>query len=113
MPISRVPRASRCRRGAIIGAAALGSASLMGIAWMALKPQVFRQVAQASDLSQPMAKPGTDALSGLPSSYDDAPKLVPPLPGALGRPLLRSQERTQVEVAQSAHAARLQPSPPR
>src|SRR3546814_11295011 len=55
---SRVPRAIRFRRGAIIGAAALGSASLMGIAWMALKPQVFRQVAQESDLSQPMAKPG-------------------------------------------------------
>lgn len=43
---SRAPRAIRFRRGAIIGAAALGSASLMGIAWMALKPQVFRQVAQ-------------------------------------------------------------------
>lgn len=38
-------KAIRFRRGAIIGIAALGSASLMGVAWMALKPQVFRQVA--------------------------------------------------------------------
>ncbi|MBB5987846.1 hypothetical protein HNP60_003820 [Sphingobium sp. B1D3A] len=52
---SRPARAIRFKRGAIIGAAALGSASLMGIAWMALKPQVFRQVAQDSELSQPMA----------------------------------------------------------
>ncbi|WP_322965368.1 hypothetical protein [Sphingomonas fuzhouensis] len=42
---SRPVRAIRFRKGAIIGIAAFGSASLMGIAWMALKPQVFRHVA--------------------------------------------------------------------
>src|SRR3546814_3506387 len=105
----RGTRESRFRRGGIIGAAARGSAILMGIAWMALKPQVFRQVAQESDLAQPMAKPGTDALSGLPSSYADAPKLGPPLPGDLGRPILRAQERTEGAVAPSAaDAARQQ-----
>jgi type IV secretion system protein VirB10 len=98
---SRPARAIRFRRGAIIGAAALGSISLMGIAWMALKPQVFRQVAQESELSQPLAKPASDALAGLPSSYGDAPKLGPPLPGDLGRPILRAQERTEAEVAPS------------
>lgn len=92
---SRPARAIRFRRGAIIGAAALGSASLMGIAWMALKPQVFRQVTQDSELSQPMAKLASDALSGLPTSYGDVPKLGPPLPGDLGRPILRAQERTE------------------
>lgn len=109
---SRPARAIRFRRGAIISVAALGSASLMGIAWMALKPQVFRQVAQESELSQPMAKPASDALSGLPSSYGDAPKLGPPLPGDLGRPILRAQERAGAEVAPSrvdtAQAARQQ-----
>lgn len=39
---SRPARAIRFRRGVIIGATALGSASLIGIAWMALKRQVFR-----------------------------------------------------------------------
>ena len=109
---SRPVRAIRFRRGAIIGAAALGSVSLMGIAWMALKPQVFRQVAQESELSQPLAKPASDALSGLPASYGDAPKLGPPLPGDLGRPILRAQERARDEVAPSradtAEAARQQ-----
>lgn len=109
---SRPARAIRFRRGAIIGVAALGSASLMGVAWMALKPQVFRQVAQESELSQPMAKPASDALSGLPSSYGDAPKLGPPLPGDLGRPILRAQERAEGVAAPSgidtAEAARQQ-----
>jgi type IV secretion system protein VirB10 len=92
---SRPARAIRFRKGAIIGVVALGSASLMGIAWMALKPQVFRQVAQDSELSQPMSKPASDALSGLPSSYGDAPKLGPPLPGDLGRPILRAQQQAE------------------
>ncbi|MBB4837056.1 type IV secretion system protein VirB10 [Sphingomonas kyeonggiensis] len=109
---SRPARAIRFRRGAIVGAAALGSASLMGIAWMALKPQVFRQVAQESELSQPMAKPASDALSGLPSSYGDAPRLGSPLPGDLGRPILRAQEKAEGVVTpsrvDSAEAARQQ-----
>jgi type IV secretion system protein VirB10 len=95
---SRPARAIRFRKGAIIGIAAVGSASLMGIAWMALKPQVFRQVAQESELSQPMSKPASDALSGLPSSYGDAPKLGPPLPGDLGRPILRAQQQAEGAV---------------
>ncbi|HWJ68966.1 MAG TPA: TrbI/VirB10 family protein [Sphingobium sp.] len=109
---SRPARAIRFKRGAIIGAAALGSVSLLGIAWMALKPQVFRQVAQESELSQPMAKPASDALSGLPTSYGDTPKLGPPLPGDLGRPILRAQQKADAQVASSsvdpAEAARQQ-----
>lgn len=111
---SRPARAIRFRRGAIIAAAALGSASLMGIAWMALKPQIFRKVAQDSELSQPLAKPAQDALSGLPGSYGDAPRLGPPLPGDLGRPILRAQERaegampsTRIDTADAARQQRL------
>jgi len=111
---SRPARAIRFRRGAIIGAAALGSACLMGIAWMALKPRIFRQVAQESELSQPMAKPAADALSGLPTNYGDAPKLGPPLPGDLGRPILRAQQRaeatsapTSIDTATAARQQRL------
>lgn len=85
-------KAIRFRRGAIIGIAALGSASLIGVAWMALKPQLFRHVAQKSELSKPLANSG-DALSGLPASYGDAPRLGPPLPGDLGRPILRAQQQ--------------------
>ena len=109
---SRPARAIRFRRGAIIGAAALGSASLIGVAWMALKPQVFQHVVQDSELSQPMAKSASDALSGLPTSYGDTPKLGPPLPGDLGRPILRAQERAEAATASTpvdtAAAARQQ-----
>jgi len=90
---ARPPRAIRFRRGIIIAAAAVGSASLMAVAWMALQPRVFRQVAQDSELSQPNTRAASDALGGLPAGYGDAPKLGPPLPGDLGRPILRAQER--------------------
>ena len=97
-------KAIRFRRGAIIGIAALGSASLMGIAWMALKPQIFRQVAQESELSKPSVNPG-DALSGLPAGYWDAPRLGPPLPGDLGRPILRAQQQL-LDVADTSGSRR-------
>ena len=101
---ARPMKAIRFRRGAIIGIAALGSASLMGIAWMALKPQVFRQVVQESELSKPSANPG-DALSGVPAEYGDVPRLGPPLPGDLGRPILRAQQQ-HLEAAGTSGSSR-------
>jgi len=104
-------RAIRFRRGAIIGAAAVGSASLIGIAWFALKPQIARQLAHDSELSQPATNAARDALAGSPSSYAQTPKLGPPLPGDLGRPILRAQEQAG-SAAPSSHGdngeARLQ-----
>ncbi|MBO9601903.1 MAG: TrbI/VirB10 family protein [Novosphingobium sp.] len=91
--------AIRFRKGAIVGIAALGSASLMCVAWLALKPRVFEQVVDESAASQPLAKPAADALSALPGSYGDVPKLGPPLPGDLGRPILRAQERAEAGTA--------------
>jgi type IV secretion system protein VirB10 len=89
--------------------------SLVGIAWMALKPQVFRQVAQDSELSQPLAKPASDTLAGLPSSYGDVPKLGPALPGDLGRPILSAQRArdegetapVRIDDAEARHQQRL------
>jgi type IV secretion system protein VirB10 len=83
--------AIRFRRGIIIGIAAVGSVSLMAVTWVALKPQVFRQVTDAQELAEPSNRPATDALDALPSSYGDAPKLGPPLPGDLGGPILEHQ----------------------
>ena len=90
---ARPRRAIRFRRGVIIAAAALGSVSVTAVTWMALKPTVLRQVAQEEELSQPGSKAPPDALSGLPSSYGDVPKLGPPLPGDLGRPILERQRQ--------------------
>jgi type IV secretory pathway VirB10-like protein len=96
---ARPARAIRFRRGVIIAGAAIGSASLMGVAWMALQPQIFRQVAAESELSQPMTKPSADALANLPASYGDAPKLGLPLPGDLGRPILKAQQQQMASEA--------------
>lgn len=89
-------RPIRFRRGLIIGIAALGSVSLMTVAFVALKPQVFQHVAGQEELSQPNARPAADALSGVPATYGDAPKLGPPLPGDLGRPILEHQRAMAV-----------------
>jgi type IV secretion system protein VirB10 len=85
-----LPRVVRFRRGLIIGAAAAGSCALMSVAWLALKPISFQQVAEQSQLSEP-APPTPDALERLPASYAEVPKLGPPLPGDLGRPILEHQ----------------------
>ncbi|QGP79376.1 TrbI/VirB10 family protein [Sphingobium sp. CAP-1] len=91
-------RAIRFRRGVIIAIAAMGSVSLMAVAWIALKPRVFSAVADRQELSEPSNRPSTDALNGLPATYGDAPKLGPPLPGDLGRPILESQRRMATET---------------
>lgn len=94
---ARPRRAIRFRRGVIVAISAVGSVSLIAVTWMALKPAVFRQVAQEEALSQP-AKPATDALNGLPAGYGDVPKLGPPLPGDLGRPILERQRQLGLET---------------
>ena len=91
-------RAIRFRRGVIIAVAALGSVSLVVVAWIALKPRVFSAVADRQELSEPSNRPSADALNGLPSTYGDTPKLGPPLPGDLGRPILESQRRMATET---------------
>jgi len=94
---ARPRRAIRFRRGVIVAISAIGSVSLIAVTWMALKPAVFRQVAQEEALSQP-AKPATEALNGLPATYGDVPKLGPPLPGDLGRPILERQRQLAMET---------------
>ena len=91
-------RAIRFRRGVIIAVAALGSVSLIVVAWIALKPRVFSAVADRQELSEPSNRPSTEALNGLPATYGDTPKLGPPLPGDLGRPILESQRRMATET---------------
>lgn len=91
-------RAIRFRRGVIVAIAALGSVSLMAVAWIALKPRVFSTVADRQELSEPSNRPSADALNGLPSTYGSVPRLGPPLPGDLGRPILESQRRMATET---------------
>lgn len=83
-------RAIRFRRGVIIAAAAVASVGIVTTTWVALKPGSFHLVSQNDDRSEP-GKASYDTLSALPTSYGDAPRLGPPLPGDLGRPILDHQ----------------------
>jgi len=69
----------------------LGSAAIVGTAWVALKPATFRMVAGNEDRIEAGARPATDALASAPKSYGEVPQLGAPLPGDLGRPILEHQ----------------------
>jgi type IV secretion system protein VirB10 len=97
-------RAIRFRRGVIVAIAASGSVSLLAVAWVALKPPVFSAAAERPELSEPSHRPATDALNGLPATYGDAPKLGPPLPGDLGRPILQRQREMAKEEDSASDA---------
>ena len=87
------PRAIRFKRGMIIAIAALGSISLVAVAWTALTPRMFHRVGEEEELSQPNVRPASDALAGAPASYGDVPRLGPPLPGDLGGPLFHAEQQ--------------------
>jgi type IV secretion system protein TrbI len=104
-------RAIRFKRGTIVGIAVLGSVGLVATAWVALRPTAPQLTGQVEDRTN-AAKPPADALGALPDNYGDIPKLGPPLPGDLGRPILKhqqamaegapSQPTTAEQAAQSA-----------
>lgn len=97
-------RVTRFRRGAIVAIAAAGSAAIVGVAWLALKPASLNLVA-ASDDKLVGAKAPPDALAGAPTSYGDVPQLGPPLPGDLGRPVLEHQREMGSAPAEAADEA--------
>lgn len=107
-------RVVRFRRGAVIAIAALGSTAIVGAAWVALKPAALRIVAGSDDRGDAGAKATPDALANAPASYGDVPRLGPPLPGDLGRPILEHQRSIGAAVppagpdqaAQAAEAER-------
>lgn len=98
-------RAIRFKGGVIVSLTALTSVGLAATAWVALRPASFHIVSQNDDRSDP-GKVSTDTLSGLPTSYGDAPKLGPPLPGDLGRPILDHQRGLATEAVMPATDAR-------
>lgn len=100
---ARPARAIRFKRGAVVAIAALTSVSIVATAWVALRPTTFRIVSQTDD-SGAAAKAPTDALSALPTSYGDAPKLGLPLPGDLGRPILNHERAAEIKSASPARA---------
>lgn len=95
---ARPPRAIRFKRGIIIIAAACLSISLIAVTWMALRPRLFHRGENQQELSQPNVRPASDGLIGAPVTYGDVPRLGPPLPGDLGKPILERQQQLATAV---------------
>lgn len=89
---ARPGRAIRFKRGVIVSLAAIAVAGVAGTAWFALEPRALHLAADGEDKST-AAKVPTDTLSALPTSYETVPKLGPPLPGDLGKPILDRQRQ--------------------
>lgn len=102
---ARPGRAIRFKRGVIVSLAGIAAAGVVGTAWFALEPHALHLAADGDDKSI-AAKAPTDTLSALPANYGAVPKLGPPLPGDLGRPILdRQRELAGQAVPPAASAA--------
>jgi type IV secretion system protein VirB10 len=89
----------RFKRSVIVALTALAVTGVVVAAWVALKPRALQLVA-ARDDAEP-AKAPADALGNLPASYGEVPKLGPPLPGDLGRPILDQQHSLDASAPDS------------
>jgi type IV secretory pathway VirB10-like protein len=85
-------RAIRFKRKAVVGISGVAVFAILGVTGYALKPSVFKVLASGDDKSDVGARAPADALSALPKTYGDVPRLGPPLPGDLGRPILERQQ---------------------
>ena len=95
--------AVRFRRGLIVGVTGAVAAGLVTLSWLALEPPSFRKAAAPIDSDEPAHRSAPDALANAPSDYGDVPRLGPPLPGDLGRPILEQQR--SIEAGQSPRGA--------
>ncbi|MDR3473529.1 MAG: TrbI/VirB10 family protein [Devosia sp.] len=83
------PRVTRLSRRVLVGVGAIVTVGLGAILAYAL---VTRNGGGLNpELFSPAPRTPPDSLSALPKDYTGIPKLGPPLPGDLGRPILHSQ----------------------
>lgn len=84
------PRVMRLSRKAIGTASACGFAIVGGALIYALQPERDKG---AEELFNTDSVAVADNLAGAPKDYDEVPRLGPPLPGDLGKPILDAQRR--------------------
>ncbi|MEO6217382.1 MAG: TrbI/VirB10 family protein [Sphingomonas sp.] len=84
------PRVMRLSRRALIALALLASAGIGGSLFYALQP-AHRQAAE--ELYNTEGHMTADSVTSAPKDYGQVPKLGPPLPGDLGRPIVSAQQR--------------------
>ena len=101
------PRVMRLSRKAIGIASACGFALVGGTLIYALQPEGRKG---AEELYNTEGVAVADNLAGAPKDYGQVPKLGPPLPGDLGKPILDAQRRGDVAALPPVDAS--QPLPP-
>ncbi|MFA5964973.1 MAG: TrbI/VirB10 family protein [Sphingomonas sp.] len=84
------PRVMRLSRKALITLALLASVGIGGSLFYALQPS-HRQAAE--ELYNTDSRSTADSVTSAPKDYGQVPKLGPPLPGDLGRPIVSAQQR--------------------
>jgi type IV secretion system protein VirB10 len=84
------PRVMRLSRKALVVLGLLASASIGGSLIYALQP-AHREA--AGELYNTDSRSTADSVASAPKDYGQVPKLGPPLPGDLGRPIVSAQQR--------------------
>lgn len=84
------PRVMRLSRKALTVLGLTAAAGIGGSLIYALKPTAPRQ---STELYNTDSRTTPDNLASVPKDYGQAPKLGPPLPGDLGRPIVAAQQR--------------------
>lgn len=90
------PRVMRLSRKALAVVGLVATAGIGGALIYALQPSAPKS---QTELYATDNRATSDSLAGAPKDYSQVPKLGPPLPGDLGRPILSAQQRG-VDVTQ-------------
>ena len=100
------PRAIRFNKKAAMGITGTVALIVAGAAMYALSPLKLHLRGGSPDTGAD-AKAAHEAVNALPETYDKVPKLGPPLPGDLGRPILEKQREGsgQIPIAPPSLAA--------
>lgn len=88
-----VPRVTRLSRKVLAGIGLIASVGIGGALIYALQTRDGGK--PADELYSTENRSTADGLAGLPRDYSAVPRLGPPLPGDLGRPILGAQNRGQ------------------
>ena len=102
------PRVTRLSRKVLAG---LGLAASLGVGGALIYALQTRQNGQGQELYSTDNRSTPDGLAGLPKDYSGVPKLGPPLPGDLGRPILNAQNGGPVPAIGAPASGPVGPSP--
>ena len=102
------PRVTRLSRKVLGGLALVTSLGLGAALIYALQTRDGRKPTE--ELYSTENRATADGLAGLPRDYSAIPKLGPPLPGDLGRPILSAQNQGQIVTSPAIGAAESGPS---